>query len=485
MAKKGFRFPIRFKTAALIIVFGIILTSIGMVYFSVVTNSRNQENYKAMATELSNTVALTLDRQKVSNVKNAVYEIYDHSEKPVREEHEGTPELAAYLALFEPVKQSQDYKDIQATLNAVKKANTDTDGIYVAFVDYARKLSVYMVYDQESEAFPVGIIDPIYEEDYPLIENPKLGFVASIYYSEYDHCTMVTAGAPVLNEAGEVICYCLVDVTMEVVNRKFTDSVLQMLVYMLSTLAILVATGILVIHFMLVKPVATLQKAALSYDVKQMEETHDTFTRLNITTHDEFADLAGSMKRIEGDVYNKMNELTAINRELDQSHLETQKMTELASKDALTGVKNKIAYDNEVALLDEAIVNGEVEPFGLAMIDLNYLKEINDEYGHDSGDVALIKLCTTICTIFAHSPVYRVGGDEFVVILRGRDYEHASSLIKEFNAKVERLAEEEELRPERSPMPRLAIAPMSLLRTPAWTTCSAARTKRCTPVSGR
>jgi len=158
--------------------------------------------------------------------------------------------------------------------------------------------------------------------------------------------------------------------------------------------------------------------------------------------------LAGSMKRIEGDVYNKMNELTAVNRELDESHLETQKMTELANKDALTGVKNKIAYDNEVALLDEAIVNGEVEPFGIAMIDLNYLKEINDEYGHDSGDVALIKLCTTICTIFAHSPVYRVGGDEFIVILRGRDYEHASSLVKEFNAKVERLAEEEELRPE-------------------------------------
>ena len=71
------------------------------------------------------------------------------------------------------------------------------------------------------------------------------------------------------------------------------------------------------------------------------------------------------------------------------------------------------------------------------MIDLNYLKNTNDEFGHFAGDEALIKLAHLICLTFKHSPVYRVGGDEFIVILENEENEKADHLIAEFNERIQ------------------------------------------------
>jgi diguanylate cyclase (GGDEF)-like protein len=60
---------------------------------------------------------------------------------------------------------------------------------------------------------------------------------------------------------------------------------------------------------------------------------------------------------------------------------------------------------------------------------LNNLKTLNETYGHDKGDLAIKKLSNLICRVFSHSPVFRIGGDEFAVILRGWDYEHYDTII--------------------------------------------------------
>ena len=67
------------------------------------------------------------------------------------------------------------------------------------------------------------------------------------------------------------------------------------------------------------------------------------------------------------------------------------------------------------------------------MVDLNFLKRINDTYGHEQGNIAIKKLCYIVCHVFEHSPVFRIGGDEFVIILENDDYKNIESLIKEFN----------------------------------------------------
>ena len=121
-------------------------------------------------------------------------------------------------------------------------------------------------------------------------------------------------------------------------------------------------------------------------------------------------------------------------------------MQELANRDSLTGIRNKTAYDNEIKRIAVKLEDGEIE-VGLAMVDLNFLKKINDTYGHDKGDKAIKKLCGLICVIFDHSPVFRIGGDEFVIILRGNDYNNYNDLEKQFEAKLADIAKDDSLEP--------------------------------------
>ena len=82
---------------------------------------------------------------------------------------------------------------------------------------------------------------------------------------------------------------------------------------------------------------------------------------------------------------------------------------------------------------DEKIHNGDVA-FGVLMLDLNYLKEANDTYGHDVGNKLIAGASHLIADTFKRSPVFRIGGDEFVVILQNRDLEERNFLFEAFDA---------------------------------------------------
>ena len=93
-----------------------------------------------------------------------------------------------------------------------------------------------------------------------------------------------------------------------------------------------------------------------------------------------------------------------------------------AFTDPMTGVKSKHAFLLSEKQYDSAIQEKTAHPFAIAVCDVNGLKVINDTLGHKAGDEYIIKASRMICDIFQHSPVYRTGGDEFVVIMTGRDY---------------------------------------------------------------
>ena len=107
----------------------------------------------------------------------------------------------------------------------------------------------------------------------------------------------------------------------------------------------------------------------------------------------------------------------------------------MAYRDVLTGVKSKYAYSLECRAIDQAIEAGTQEPFAVAVCDLNDLKRINDEKGHGAGDASIKEACRIVCNIFDHSPVFRIGGDEFVAIMRGPDYEARNELMEQLAAK--------------------------------------------------
>ena len=444
--KKGVRFPISVKAILMIIVFGLIIAETAMVFFTLVSSADNRENYKNSATKLATTVSLSLDKDKTKAVKDKAYTIYENSSKPGREK-EGTEEHKAYLALFDQVKAMEEYVFLKAYLSSIKKANPETDAIYLGFVDYTAAKTIYIVYDEENEIYPVGMIDDIYEEDMDLIKDPMRGFPASIYVEEITGATLVTAGVPVLDQNNQIICYCLVDITMATVRSKQANSIVMLFVFLVSTVLLLSILGFFMMHFIFLKPIKKLQNAAKTYDVEHSEETHKAFEKLYLRSNDEFRDLSEAMKGMENDLHNKINELTNAYASLLASKKAAGELEVLATTDALTGTLNKIAFDTKTMKMNASIANKEPISFGIVMVDLNDLKPINDKYGHGAGNEALINLVGLLSSCFPNVMIYRVGGDEFVLILEGEVLRKAKTYIANFDAKIEALSKDGKLTP--------------------------------------
>lgn len=125
--------------------------------------------------------------------------------------------------------------------------------------------------------------------------------------------------------------------------------------------------------------------------------------------------------------------LIAAKKEVDESRHQVEDLNRQAFVDPLTRVKNKSAYEQWQERINTEIKNGERDPFAVVVCDINDLKIVNDQYGHKEGDTCIKNACARICTVFSHSPVFRIGGDEFVAILSGEDYLQRKRLMEQIN----------------------------------------------------
>ena len=100
----------------------------------------------------------------------------------------------------------------------------------------------------------------------------------------------------------------------------------------------------------------------------------------------------------------------------------------LAYTDSLTGVKSKHAYVEKEEEYDKLIASGEINSFAVVVFDLNGLKTTNDKLGHEAGDKYIIDSVKLISHYFSFDSIYRFGGDEFVSILVGEEFENRKKI---------------------------------------------------------
>ncbi len=124
--------------------------------------------------------------------------------------------------------------------------------------------------------------------------------------------------------------------------------------------------------------------------------------------------------------------------EKEDSAIELGFAKRIAYIDPLTRVKNRMAYIDTIEQLDRQIKDGSIDQLGIVVLDVNDLKKINDSMGHEAGDQHLKEACNLICDNFRHSPVFRIGGDEFTVILQGDDYRDRLTLMDLFDMRMEK-----------------------------------------------
>ena len=439
---KKFKLKIRQKTIIMIFTFALVLITVSMFLFARVITNYSDKHYQDSANNLSKTVAQLIDVEQFKDVKEKVLTIYNNTEDKVTSEDWGSDAWNEYTAKFDAIQQDPNFISLRDTLRKIQDCN-DVDCIYFSVPDAQNKQFIYIVDSAYEDACPPGCIDPLYEINYAILDDPARGFPAYITNTE-EYGWLVTAGAPIY-EGNTVIGYAMVDISMDEVKAVQRNTILSLIGFLFITVLVISIISIVVVHYILIKPIKTLTEAALKYDSMNTDSTHQVFENLEIYSDDEIAELALSMKHMEMDINKKINDLIKANEELSQSKDDVQKMTRLANKDALTGVRNKISYDQFITPINQKIKDKEKVEFGIVMVDLNYLKLINDSYGHSNGDSALIKLANLICSVFAHSPVFRVGGDEFIVLVQNNDYRNIDQLLDEINGKLDSLRKDDDL----------------------------------------
>ena len=185
--------------------------------------------------------------------------------------------------------------------------------------------------------------------------------------------------------------------------------------YLVFAAIVLVAASILTMFYTrrVTRPLVQLTEAA-----EQIDKGNYDYD-LNYDRDDEVGRLTNTFKRLSGHMKDHISDLN-----------------KRAYVDALTSVRNKGAYTTYIEDMQKRMDEGGSQEmaFAVGVFDCDNLKRINDRYGHEKGDVYLKTASRLICHVFQHSPVFRIGGDEFSVILQNADYENREVLVEQFKA---------------------------------------------------
>ena len=129
-------------------------------------------------------------------------------------------------------------------------------------------------------------------------------------------------------------------------------------------------------------------------------------------------------------------------RKISRNRLEAEQeksnsFKSMANTDSMTGVRNKHAFSEAERSLDIMIGEGSIDKLAVVVCDINGLKHVNDTLGHAAGDKLIVDASNMICEYFDHGAVYRIGGDEFTVLLQGKGYDTMIGVVNDFNRQAE------------------------------------------------
>ena len=103
--------------------------------------------------------------------------------------------------------------------------------------------------------------------------------------------------------------------------------------------------------------------------------------------------------------------------------------------DGLTHLNNRTSYEEYICLLETRMKENQDLVYSVIVFDINQLKVINDDYGHEKGDELIVSIAGDIRESFDGHRIYRIGGDEFVCIFDGADTSAGVAKMREIIAR--------------------------------------------------
>ncbi len=288
------KISLRIKAVLVVMLVAAILASTAIVISYTVYSGEMDTHYKSNAINIAKTAASMMDAEKI-----------------------GT-----YLVTMQ---KDAEYDSMLNSLFRIKDSN-DVEYLYVQKVT-ASGATYIMDADTGDTACPLGQTDPLAPENYQYLDKLDQGLPAFITNTEYGW--LCSAGAPIINNAGNVVAMAFVDISMdEVMADRQNFLILVCIVLILATAAI-IAFMILVINRAVVSPINALSRAAGSFvrdkdrDGVQHDEESE-ISKLSIHTGDEIENLCVSIQTMEKDINTYIENLTAVTAEKERMGAELQ-----------------------------------------------------------------------------------------------------------------------------------------------------------------
>ena len=418
------------------IMFTVLLAVFGTAVISYYNNLRQIDRYyKSVTISSARNFTMMLDAEFLKELKAVVL---TDEYTAIRDQAEADDNEAPIEEYIRNAGLWDKYTETCDALNTFLDSTENIKYLYIVVLgDENATKDMFLFDDDEMPIYKTGYYED--REDELMGINSKGEVEPTISNGEWGW--LCSAFAPVYDDNGEIVCHVGCDVSMDAVMQDRHKFLLDILfgALILTSIAVFLAASLA--DKMIVKPLRSLTTQMKEFKPSGDMKYEDAgVVHLNLYSQDEIQDLYQGIRQMQIEIIDYLNHVSVLQKYKERAESDIKakddqisQISQEAYKDGLTDVGNKSAYNKAVEEINEKIVAGDAE-FAIVMVDVNDLKLINDEYGHESGD-EYIKGCSQIvCDVFSHSPVFRIGGDEFVAILQGNDYaqrEYKMNLIEQ------------------------------------------------------
>ncbi|MBP3507667.1 MAG: diguanylate cyclase [Lachnospiraceae bacterium] len=386
-----------------------------------VSKLTNDEEYREEYTQDLSDLGLTIAKETQGAV--AIYVRFN-------------PDITTSKSGFFWVKDKKSGRFVETELTDFDKYDSEDIehvGWYYTPIQSGKALWLQPYYNENIDVYMISYVIPVYKDD-TLIGIVGMDIDFNYIMGEVDSIQVYDTGYAFLTDENSNIIYSKYDIEGAIVSTdevKISEQPLRNGMHLAVTapiseinrtsnylvVSIIVLTILIMLIFIvittviaktIVRPLKELTVAANEIANGNLDISFDCKSK------DEVGILSDSLKE------------TA-----KQLKIKIEYIRSLAYIDKLTGVKNNTAYLHDVMVINDTLKEKE-EKFAVFVVDINGLKQINDTYGHGCGNDLIIATATLLVELFQNEHVYRIGGDEFAVIMKDVDAQMCRELIHAF-----------------------------------------------------
>lgn len=308
------------------------------------------------------------------------------------------------------------YTHVIESLKNYTKNVSEIDDIYMY---RSKNGNIEKIFDKDSYFLP-GLEKqssyPSFLDNY-IDELANGNHIETIKYFK-DKNYIMTCSKALFDKEGNYIGQLFVDINLTTTKNKnggFTGIVfLFSFIYMVVVFTI----GMRVVAKRITIPLEKMYEGLKKFEYKNKNDLYkniENFKSLNIKTNKEIQSLYEMF-------ITTLTKNLEFKNELDEKEIQLEESKIHAETDSLTGVNNKFSLNNKINEYNKKIESNETIEIAVVVADINNLKYVNDNFGHEIGDKYIIGCVKIFEKFFDKKNIYRTGGDEFVILLENVDY---------------------------------------------------------------